>query len=227
VPQTAHARTLSLAVPGWPGHRAGQHLDVRLTAEDGYQAQRSYSIASAPETGDVQLTVELVDGGEVSPYLVEDVLEGDVLEVRGPVGGHFSWSVEDGGPVLLLAGGSGLVPLMAMLRHRAAQASTVAVQLLLSARGPDDLLYRDELAALEGSPGLEIRRTLTRVAPPNWTGWRRRLDAAMLAELGADPGAVCFVCGPTPYVERATQLLVEAGHDPRRIHAERFGPTGR
>ena len=224
--ETAHARTFALSVPGWPGHRAGQHVDVRLTAEDGYQAQRSYSIASAPETPGVHLTIELLDGGEVSPYLVEEVRAGDELEIRGPVGGHFTWSVEDGGPVLLLAGGSGVVPLMAMLRHRAARGSDVEVQLLVSTRSADDLLYQAELDRLGGAPGLRVFRTLTRAAPPGWTGWRGRLDAAMLGRVGADPSAVCFVCGPTPFVEAATQLLVAAGHDPARIHAERFGPTG-
>ncbi len=226
LPETPRARTLVLSVPGWPGHRAGQHVDLRLTAEDGYQAQRSYSIASAPETPGVQLTVERLEDGEVSPYLVDVVRPGDELELRGPVGGHFSWSVEDGGPVLLVAGGSGLVPLMAMLRHRAARGSSVEVMLLLSARGLEDLLYAGELDRLGEDPALRIVRTLTRTAPPGWTGRRGRIDAAMLAEVGADTTAACFVCGPTPFVETATGLLVDAGHDPRRIHAERFGATG-
>ncbi len=226
VAETPRARTIALEVEGWPGHRAGQHVDVRLTAEDGYQAQRSYSIASAPEADGVELTIELLDDGEVSPYLVEEVRAGDELELRGPVGGHFSWSVDDGGPVLLLAGGSGLVPLMAMLRHRAARGSAVEVKLLVSTRSAEDLFYREELDGLAGAPGLQIFRTLTRTAPPGWTGWHGRLDAAMLARVQADPAARSFVCGSTPFVEAATQLLVAAGHDPRSIHAERFGPTG-
>jgi ferredoxin-NADP reductase len=229
VPETARGATLVLDVPGWPGHRAGQHLDVRLTAEDGYQAQRSYSIASAPErTGAVELTVELVDDGEVSPYLVEGVVPGDVFEVRGPVGGHFTWAVEDGGPLLLIGGGSGIVPLMAMLRHRAAAGSTVAAHVLVSVRAEGDRLYARELDALEPREGLHSVRTYTREAPAGWTGPARRVDAALLAELGPPPAARprVFVCGPTGFVEAVADLLVAAGHDPRAIHAERFGPTG-
>jgi ferredoxin-NADP reductase len=228
VAETAHARTLVLDAPGWPGHRAGQHLDLRLTAEDGYQAQRSYSIASAPEAAALEITVEVIDDGEVSPYLVEEVRPGDEFEVRGPIGGHFTWSVADGGPLLLVAGGSGLVPLMAMLRHRAAQGSDVATHVLVSARGEQDVLYGDELATLEPRDGLRVARTYTRVRPPGWTGWARRVDAAMLDALGPAPGAGgrCFVCGPTPFVERVAQLLVDAGHEPRAVHTERFGPTG-
>ena len=228
VAESPHARTLVLDVPEWPGHRAGQHVDLRLTAEDGYQAQRSYSIASAPELDALEITVELIDDGEVSPYLVEEVRPGDQFEVRGPIGGHFTWSVPDGGPLLLIGGGSGLVPLMSMLRHRAARRSEVEARILVSARGTEDALYRDELASLEPSAGLHVAWTFTRTPPPGWTGWARRVDAAMLAELGPGPdaGARRFVCGPTPFVERVAELLVEAGHDPRAIHAERFGPTG-
>ena len=228
VGESRRARTIVLDVPEWPGHRAGQHVDVRLTAEDGYQAQRSYSIASAPELDALEITVELIDDGEVSPYLVEEVRPGDRFEVRGPIGGHFTWSVPDGGPLLLIGGGSGLVPLMSMLRHRAARRSEVETRLLVSARGAEDALYRDELASLEPSAGLHVAWTFTRTPPPGWTGWARRVDAAMLAELGPGPdaGARRFVCGPTPFVERVAELLVEAGHDPRAIHAERFGPTG-
>jgi ferredoxin-NADP reductase len=226
--ETPHARTIVLDVPAWPGHRAGQHVDVRLTAEDGYQAQRSYSIASAPELDGLELTVELVDDGEVSPYLVEELRPGDQLEVRGPVGGHFSWSADQGGPLLLVAGGSGLVPLMAMVRHRAARSSDAEIRLLVSARGPQDLLYAVELEGLGPSRGLTITYTYTRTAPPGWTGFARRVDADMLADLGPDPSREprSFVCGPTPFVERVAELLVDAGHDPRSIHAERFGPTG-
>ncbi len=228
VAETPRARTVVLDVEGWSGHRAGQHVDVRLTAEDGYQAQRSYSIASAPEHDALELCVELVDDGEVSPYLVLELRAGDVFEVRGPVGGHFTWSADEGGPLLLLAGGSGLVPLMAMLRHRAARASTAEVHVLLSARSPEDELFATELDALQPRAGLHVTRTYTRVAPPGWAGFARRLDAEMLTAAGPSPasGARVFACGPTAFVETALDLLVAAGHPPRRIHAERFGPTG-
>jgi ferredoxin-NADP reductase len=226
--ETTHAHTILLDVPGWPGHRAGQHLDVRLTAEDGYQAQRSYSIASAPELDGVELTVELVEDGEVSPYLIEELRTGDVIEVRGPIGGHFTWSAEQGGPLLLVGGGSGLVPLMAMLRHRAARASTAEARLLASARSDPDALYRRELELLRPQEGLQVDWTYTRRAPAGWKGFARRVDAEMLAEAGPGPdaGARVFVCGPTPFVETAAGLLVDAGYDPASIHAERFGPTG-
>ena len=228
VRETAQARTLVLDVPDWPGHRAGQHLDVRLTAEDGYQAQRSYSIASAPELGEVEITVELVDGGEVSPYLVEEVRAGDLFEVRGPIGGHFTWSVDQGGPLLLVAGGSGLAPLMAMLRHRAARESDVETHVLVSARTADDLLYAAELRALEPRPGLVVDITYTRGGPSGWTGFARRVDAAMLEEIGPRPSAMphVFVCGPTGFVEAVADQLIQIGHDFASIHAERFGPTG-
>ena len=225
IQETAGAVTIVLDVPGWPEHTPGQHVDVRLTAEDGYQAQRSYSIASAPEDGRLALTVERIDDGEVSPYLAGELRAGDELELRGPVGGHFTWRVEDGGPLLLVAGGSGLVPLMAMLRHRAAQGSAVDARLLLSARAWDDVLYRDELGRLDD---VRLHVTLTREQPPGWSGSGRRVDAEMLGELG--PGATerphVYVCGPTAFVERAADLLVELGHDPSAIRAERFGPTG-
>jgi ferredoxin-NADP reductase len=224
--ETPRARTLTLDVDEWPGHRAGQHVDVRLTADDGYQAERSYSIASAPELGAVEITVELIDDGEVSPWFVEVAQPGDTLEIRGPIGGHFSWSADEGGPLLLVAGGYGLAPLMAMVRHRAARGSDADVRLLVSARAADDVPYRDELAGLEGAPALRVAYTYTRSAPPGWTGWARRVDAAMLDELSPGRSARCFVCGPTPFVERVAELLVAAGHDPSAIHAERFGPTG-
>jgi ferredoxin-NADP reductase len=226
VPETPRAVTLRLDVPDWPGHRAGQHVDVRLTADDGYQAERSYSIASAPESGAVELTVERLDDGEVSPYLAGEVRAGDVFELRGPVGGHFTWRAQDGGPLLLVGGGSGLVPLMAMLRHRAAAGSDADARLLLSAARLDEVLYRSELEDLEG---VYTTITLTRERPDGWTGAARRVDAAMLAELGPEPAEAprIFVCGPTPFVERAADLLVELGHAPRAIHAERFGATGR
>ena len=225
--ETDHARTLVLDVPDWPGHAAGQHVDVRLTADDGYQAQRSYSIASAPELDAVELTVEEIEDGEVSPYLTEELRAGDEIELRGPIGWHFTWSVQDGGPVLLVGGGSGVVPLMAMLRHRAARDSTVDTRLLLSARRREDILYRDELAALDRR-GLTVAITLTRERPPGWDGLAGRVDVGMLADLGPAPAERprIFVCGPTPFVEHATGLLVAGDHDPMTIHAERFGPTG-
>jgi ferredoxin-NADP reductase len=225
VPETHGAATIELDVPAWPGHHAGQHVDLRLTAEDGYQAQRSYSIASAPEEARLALTVERIDDGEVSPYLVDELRTGDELELRGPVGGHFTWDAADGGPLLLVAGGSGLVPLMAMLRHRAAQDSAVDARLLLSARTWEDVLYRDELERLGD---VRVHVTLTRAQPPGWEGSARRVDADMLRELGPPPEAAprVFVCGPTAFVERAADLLVELGHDPSAIRAERFGPSG-
>lgn len=226
VAETQRARTIVLDVDGWTRHRAGQHVDVRLTAEDGFQAQRSYSIASAPEAGLVELTIERLEDGEVSPYLVDELRRGDVFEVRGPIGGHFTWSADEGGPLLLLAGGSGLVPLMSILRHRAARGAAAQVHVLVSARSADDLLYAGELAAIEPRSGLRIAHTYTRAAPRGWTGWSRRIDAAMIADITPGAGARAYVCGPTSFVERANNLLVEAGHDPREIRAERFGPTG-
>ena len=228
VQESAHARSLVLDVPAWPGHLAGQHVDVRLTAEDGYQAERSYSIASAPESPELSLTVERFDDGEVSPYLVDELRTGDQFEVRGPVGGYFTWRVKDGGPLLLLAGGSGVVPLMAMLRHHAAQSSTVPAHLLVSVRSLDDALYRDELAALTGRDGIEVSYTLTRAQPDGWTGFARRVDAEMVKAVAPPPAQepLIFVCGPTAFVEHVAYLLVELGHDPGSIRTERFGPTG-
>jgi len=228
VAETAHATTIVLELPGWPGHLAGQHVDVRLTAADGYQAERSYSIASAPESELLSLTIERIDDGEVSPYLVGELRPGDELELRGPIGGPFTWRVEDGGPLLLVAGGSGLVPLMAMLRHRRARASTIDTRLLLSARSLADVIYRDELARLAADPGLAIHQTLTRERPDDWTGFARRVDGEMLAAVGPTPAErpLIFVCGPTPFVESVADALVEIGHDPAAIRTERFGPTG-
>jgi ferredoxin-NADP reductase len=227
-PETPSATTLILDVPDWPGHLAGQHIDVRLTAEDGYQAERSYSIASAPDDPDLALTIERIDDGEVSPYLTEELHTGDQLELRGPIGGYFTWEVTDGGPLLLLAGGSGLVPLMAMLRHRAAAASDSEATVLVSARAWDDVLYRDELEA-QRNHGVLVRFTLTREQPSEWSGWSGRVSADMLRELGAADRAEqrrVFVCGPTGFVEHVADLLVELGHDPHAIKTERFGPTG-
>jgi ferredoxin-NADP reductase len=215
-------------VPDWPGHAAGQHVDVRLTAEDGYQAQRSYSIASAPEDPDVELTIERIDDGEVSPYLTEEARAGDELELRGPIGGYFVWRSVLEEPLLLVGGGSGLVPLMAMLRHRRAAGSAVDARLLLSARTVDDVLYREEVADLAAGSA-QVLITLTRApAPPGWEGWTRRIDREMLAAVGPGPERRprIYVCGPTPFVEEAARLLVELGHEPAAVHTERFGPTG-
>jgi ferredoxin-NADP reductase len=219
-PETVQARTLALELPTWPGHVAGQHVDVRLTAEDGYHAQRSYSIASPPGAERVELTVERLADGEVSPYLTDDVVPGDVLDVRGPLGGYFTWRPEDGGPLLLVAGGSGLVPLMAMLRERRARAPDLPARTLVSARTPADLLFATEL---EFEDALV---TYTRAAPAGWTGPTRRLDAELLAGLGAPRDARAFVCGPTGFVEAAATLLLSLGHAPERVRTERFGPSG-
>ena len=225
--ETDRVKTLALDVPGWPGHRAGQHVDVRLTAEDGYQAERSYSIASAPSGTRLELTVECLDDGEVSPYLTDELRTGDKLELRGPVGGYFVWEPSVGGPVLLVGGGSGVVPLMAMIRERAAAASDVDMRLLLSSRSWEGVIYRDELERLEGD-GLTVTHTLTRSQPEGWTGYARRIDADMLAAVGPGVGdrPHIYVCGPTPLVEAVATALVGLGHEPSRVKTERFGPTG-
>ena len=228
--ETPTVRTFSLALPGWPGHRAGQHVDVRLTAEDGYSVERSYSIASEPErAGEVDITVERIPGGEVSPFLHEVVVPGDRLEVRGPIGGYFVWEAALGGPLLLVAGGSGVVPLMAMVRHRARAGATVPARLLFSSRGPDEIIYAEELERLAGAgDGFEVRHTLTRLQPPGWSGYARRIDEAMLAEVLEPLGAAtrAYACGPTALVETVANGLVRLGLPPDRIRTERFGPTG-
>jgi ferredoxin-NADP reductase len=230
IDETARTRTLVLEVPDWPGHKAGQHIDVRLTAPDGYQAQRSYSIASAPEdSGHVALTVERIDDGEVSPYLAGELAIGDQLAFRGPIGGYFVWSADMGGPLLLVAGGSGICPLMAMLRHRARQVSTVPTRLLYSSRSLEDVIYRGELDSLASrGDGLGVFHTLTRTQPAGWQGFTRRIDRDMLAEVAFAPAQqpLCMVCGPTPLVEAVASTLVELGHPPDRVKTERFGPTG-
>jgi ferredoxin-NADP reductase len=228
VAETPRVKTLVLDVPDWPGHRAGQHLDVRLTAEDGYQAQRSYSIASAPD-GPLAITVERLDDGEVSPYLVDVARVGDRFEVRGPIGGYFVWDGDDERPLLLVAGGSGVVPLMAMLRHRAAIDSAAPARLLVSSRTLEDIIYREELDALAArSEGLEVFHTLTRAQPSGWTGYSRRIDRGLLQEVAwpADADAHVFVCGPTRFVDAAADGLVGLGYDPQRVRTERFGATG-
>jgi ferredoxin-NADP reductase len=219
--ETPTARTLVLDVPDWPGHLAGQHVDVRLTAEDGYQAQRSYSIASAPHDAELVLTVERLDDGEVSPYLTDVLEPGDDLELRGPIGGYFVWQEALGGPLLLVAGGSGVVPLRAILRHHRASASKIPVRLLYSARTRDDLIYSDELA------DSETTITLTREQPPGWSGRTGRVDRHFLAETAWSPAErpLVYVCGPTGFVEAVADALVTLGHSPARIRTERFGPT--
>jgi ferredoxin-NADP reductase len=229
VPETPRTKSLVLEVPGWEGHRAGQHVDVRLTAEDGYQAQRSYSIASAPEDQRLVLTVERLEDGEVSPYLTDVLIKGDKLELRGPIGGYFVWEAQDGGPLLLVAGGSGVVPLMAMIRHRATVGSGVLACLLYSSRSYEEIIYRKELENLAGQDGsLEVIHTLTRSRPEGWIGYDRRIDAEMLAEVAPSPdeNPLTFVCGPTPLVEAVGAALVDLGHSPARVKTERFGPTG-
>jgi ferredoxin-NADP reductase len=227
VDETPRVRSLGLRCPGWPGHLAGQHVDVRLTAEDGYQAQRSYSIASAPEDENLVLTVERLEQGEVSPYLFDVLGPGDRLELRGPIGGYFVWQESLGGPLLLLAGGSGIVPLRSMLRHHSATHSPVPARLLYSSRSVAEVIYRKELEQLNSSQ-VEIFFTLTRKWPEGWNGHRRRIDEELLREISWSPSErpLVYVCGPTAFVERAADLLVAVGHDPGRIRTERFGPTG-
>jgi ferredoxin-NADP reductase len=230
-PETPQTKSFELALPKWMAHQPGQHYDVRLTAPDGYRTERSYSIASEPErVGEIELTVERIADGEVSPYLHDVIMIGDRLEVRGPVGGYFVWEVALGGPLMLVGGGSGVVPLMAMLRHRAAQRSTIPTRLLYSSRTQQDVIYESELGRLaSGDPALEVAFTFTRQAPEDWTGYRRRIDAAMLDEvmkpLGA--GVRTYVCGPTLLVEAVADALVQMGLPAERIRTERFGPTGK
>jgi ferredoxin-NADP reductase len=229
VPENRRTVTLVLTVPGWPGHLAGQHVDVRLTAEDGYRVERSYSIASAPDGERVELTVERLDDGEVSPYLAGDLRPGDRMEVRGPIGGYFAWRPETSSPLLLLGGGSGIVPLMAILRTRANSPTRPPVRLLASWRTFGDMIYRDEISRLaQEDPGLEVTHTLTRTQPAGWTGQMRRIDGKMLAEIAWPPAAhpVAYVCGPTPFVENVDTALSDLGYDPARIRTERFGPSG-
>lgn len=227
--ETPEVSSFTLRLPNWRAHRAGQHYDVRLTAGDGYQAQRSYSIASPPSrTGEVDLTIERIADGEVSPYFHDTVEVGDQVEVRGPIGGYFVWEPALGGPLLLVAGGSGVVPLMAMLRERASAESKPAAVLLYSSRTFDDLIYRDELASLAvGDAGLRVIQTLTRSQPPGWAGYDRRIDRAMLTEAinAAGPQPLAYICGPTLLVEAAANGLVELGVPPAQVRTERFGPT--
>ncbi|MEX1133769.1 MAG: ferredoxin reductase [Acidimicrobiia bacterium] len=226
-PETERVRSIVFECPGWDGHMAGQHVDVRLTAEDGYQAQRSYSIGSAPEDDHLVLTVERLQDGEVSPYLVDVLQADDQLEMRGPIGRYFVWGESMGGPLLMIAGGSGIVPFRAMLRHRVAAHSAVPTRLLYSARSFDEVIYREELAGLAAYDEIDIRFTLTRAQPIGWKGYSRRIDREMLAEVSWSPEErpLVYICGPTSFVETAAGSLVELGHDPTLIRTERFGPT--
>jgi ferredoxin-NADP reductase len=228
VDETPRVKTILLDAPDWAGHRAGQHVDVRLTAEDGYMAERSYSIASAPEDGRLAITVERLDDGEVSPYLAEELVVGDKLEFRGPIGGYFVWEAREGGPLLLVGGGSGVVPLRAMLRHRAAMGLDTPARLLYSSRSLADVIYHDELDMLDSAdPHLEVRYALTREQPEGWSGYSRRVDEEILRDT-AYPNAqgIAFVCGPTRFVETVADGLVAIGYAPEQVRTERFGPTG-
>jgi ferredoxin-NADP reductase len=231
--ETPKVKSLILDVPDWTTHLAGQHLDVRLTAEDGYQAQRSYSIASPPEDEYLMLTVECIEDGEVSPYLTDELRVGDRIELRGPIGGYFVWNARDrkneGSPLFLVAGGSGIVPLMAMIRHRANSQNKVPTRLLYSSRSYDDVIYREELDRISANdPSLHVIHTLTRRQPQNWMSYERRIDRAMLAETAWQPEEkpIAFSCGPTALVETVANHLLELGYKPECVKTERFGPTG-
>ena len=222
-PETASVRTIEFDIPHWAGHEAGQHVDVRLTADDGYVAERSYSIASAPGEP-LELTVERLEDGEVSPYLTEELRAGDELEIRGPIGGYFVWDGDDPGtPLLLVAGGSGVVPFRSMLRHRARTGSTVPVRLLYSARSLPDVIYRAELD-MPGD-GADVVYTLTRQQPPGWAGHSGRVDAELLTVVAwpGDHRALAYVCGPTAFVEIVAAELVSLGYPPDRVKTERYG----
>jgi ferredoxin-NADP reductase len=223
--ETSTTRTIVLDAPDWAGHRAGQHVDIRLTAEDGYQAQRSYSIASAPEDDRLMLTVQEIGDGEVSPYLTEELSAGDELELRGPIGGYFVWEGSEDVPLQLFGGGSGIVPLRAMLRHRAATSTTTPARLVYSSRTLDDVIYRNELT--DPASDVEVHLALTRSWPESWTGHRGRVDNALLdtATWPASETPAIYICGPTGFVEAISRQMVALGHAPARIKTERFGPT--
>jgi ferredoxin-NADP reductase len=226
--ETPRVMTLRLESDAWPGHLPGQHIDVRLTAEDGYQAQRSYSIASAPAAGQLDITVEEIADGEVSPYLSEELRPSDRLELRGPIGGYFTWTEADGGPLLLVAGGSGVAPLMSMLRYRNAVGNETPTTLLYSSRSWEEIIYREELDRLSADPALRVIHTLTRSHPDGWDGYTRRIDAAMLEDAAGAPESrrLAYVCGPTLLVENVATNLVALRYPPARVKTERFGPTG-
>lgn len=229
-PETAHVKSFTLTLPQWMRHRAGQHYDIRLTAEDGYQAQRSYSIASPPEReGAVDITVERINDGEVSTYLHDVLMAGDRIEVRGPIGGYFVWEATMNEPLLLIAGGSGVVPLMSMIRHRAASGGKNPTALLYSSRTFEDIIYYGELEILRSANnGLQVFHTLTRLRPPDWKGFSRRIDRDMLKEVTGPLGRLVqvYICGPTLFVEAAANILVKLGIHSNQIRTERFGPTG-
>jgi ferredoxin-NADP reductase len=229
IQETPRVASLMIQVPDWPGHDAGQHVDVRLTAEDGYQAQRSYSIASAPQDPRLAITVERLDDGEVSPYLVGEVRVGDRIELRGPIGGYFVWRAHEMRPLLLIAGGSGVVPLMAMIRHRSSAGARFPARLLYSSRNFEDIIYKEELDRLAASnAGLTVAHALTRQQPSGWKGYARGIDREMVGEVAwpKQQNPVAFICGPTSFVEVAANLLVESGYEPTWIKTERFGATG-
>jgi ferredoxin-NADP reductase len=228
VDETSRSKSIAFELPDWPGHAAGQHVDVRLTAEDGYQAQRSYSIASAPEDEHLVLTVERLDDGEVSPYLVDELRPGDEIELRGPIGGYFVWEASFGGPLLLIAGGSGVAPFRSILRHWAAGERDTMARLVYSSRSIGEVIYREELMQLATDDGVGLHLTLTREWPDDWQGHRGRVDRALLEEVTWPPQAHprIYACGPSGFVEAVAEALVAVGHDPGRIRTERFGPTG-
>jgi ferredoxin-NADP reductase len=229
-PETPNVKTLTFSLPFWAPHLPGQHYDIRLTAPDGYQTERSYSIASEPERdGEIDLTIERLEDGEVSPYLSEVLVVGDQVELRGPIGGYFVWEARMGGPLLLVGGGSGIVPLMSMIRHRTAAGSKAPVWLLYSVRAPEDVIYADELKHLyETNDGLDVIYTFTRQQPPDWTGYQRRIDSQMLSEVirPIEKHLRAYICGPTLLVESVANQLVQLGIVPENIRTERFGPTG-
>ncbi len=226
--ETARVRSIYFECPGWDGHMAGQHVDIRLTAEDGYQAQRSYSIGSAPEDDHLVLTVERLQDGEVSPYLVDVVEAGDQLEMRGPIGRYFVWKESMGGPLLMIAGGSGVVPFRSMLRHRVSANANAPTRLIYSSRALEDVIYRQELEHFAERDGIDVELVLTRAQPPEWKGYSRRIDREMLDEVAWAPEErpLIYICGPTLFVETAAAALVDLGHDPGMVRTERFGPSG-
>jgi ferredoxin-NADP reductase len=228
IDETPRCKSIVLDVPEWRGHRAGQHVDIRLTAEDGYQAERSYSIASAPEDRHLVLTVERLDDGEVSPYLVDELRPDDELELRGPIGGYFVWERSIGGPLLLVAGGSGVVPFRSMLRHWAAGEDNAAARLLYSSRTLPDVIYRQELTRFAAEDLVDVQFVLTRGWPDDWEGHRGRVDRGFLEKAAWAPEErpLVYICGPTSFVEAVAQALVDIGHEPSRVKTERFGPTG-
>jgi ferredoxin-NADP reductase len=228
--ETPSVRTLAFSLPQWSGHVAGQHIDVRLTTDDGYQAERSYSIASPSGCIPlIEITVERIAEGEVSPFLTEQLSLGDTIELRGPVGGYFTWTADNPAPLMLIAGGSGIVPLMSMLRTRARSANRRPAQLLYSSRNFNEIIYRGELEGLAATQdGFSVAHTLTRDAPANWNGETRRVDAELLAKYAfpAREAPHNFICGPTSFVETVADRLVALGHQESVIKTERFGPTG-